>query len=279
MLEPGLTSLLIPGFCGPDNLQCTSLPGDFLRGHLSVGARQRAGITPRHDLSKIAPETSQSFFAFTRQRMPKLKEGVLIVFEGIDGAGKSTQAKLLCKRLNQAGYETVFSKEPTNGTWGKKIQTVIKEGRRAVTAEQELEWFIKDRQEHVTGTILPALKARKIVVLDRYYFSTIAYQGALGLDPQEIEQRNKGFAPPPDLLFLVDISPQEGLRRIAKAREGGADFFEREHYLERVCQGFAQLGGPFLHRLSGDKSVAVLADEAWNITSNALKKKEIFKDN
>ncbi len=209
--------------------------------------------------------------------MPKLKEGVLIVFEGIDGAGKSTQAKRLRQRLVEAGYETVFSKEPTNGTWGKKIQGVIKEGRDALTPEQELEWFIKDRKEHVIGTILPALEARKIVVLDRYYFSTIAYQGALGLDPKEIEQKNKAFAPPPDLLFLVDISPQEGLRRIAKAREGGADFFERENYLEKVYQGFAHLNGPFLHRLSGGMSVEALSDETWNIARNYLKNKEVVQ--
>lgn len=205
--------------------------------------------------------------------MPELKKGALIVFEGIDGAGKSTQARLLHQRLERACYETVFSKEPTSGTWGKKIQVILKEGRGAVTPEQELEWFIKDRQEHVAETILPALNSRKIVVLDRYYFSTMAYQGALGFDPQKIEQANRAFAPQPDLLFLVEISPLEGLRRISKSREGGVDFFEREDYLKKVCQGFSSLDGPFLHRLSGEAGVEALAEETWAATCKLLEEK------
>ena len=207
--------------------------------------------------------------------MPKLKKGVLIVFEGIDGAGKSTQARLLFDRIEQSGYPVVLSKEPTGGTWGQKLQRIIKEGRDTIAPQQELEWFIKDRQEHVATIILPALEKKKVVVLDRYYFSTMAYQGALGLDPEDIEQRNLRFAPQPDLLFLVDISPQEGLGRIAKARKGGVDFFEREHYLERVCKGFSQLERPFLYRLAGSKTVKTLASEAWDAARKLLKNQEL----
>ena len=209
--------------------------------------------------------------------MPRLKKGVLIVFEGIDGAGKSTQAKMLYSRLDRSGYEVVFSREPTDGAWGKKLRTMINEGRDTLTPEQELEWFIKDRQEHVSAIVLPALQEGKIVVLDRYYFSTIAYQGALGLDPQEIEQKNTSFAPQPDLLFLVEISPQEGLKRIARAREEGADSFEREQYLEKVCEGFLRLDKPFLHRISGVKPVEALAGETWNITCNYLESQKLGK--
>ena len=210
--------------------------------------------------------------------MPRLKKGVLIVFEGIDGAGKSTQAKLLYNRLDRSGYAVVFSKEPTSGSWGKKLQSIIREGRGAIAPEQELEWFIKDRQEHVATTILPALRSAKIVVLDRYYFSTMAYQGALGLDPEEIEEKNKGFAPEPNLLFLVNISPQEGLKRIAVSREGGTDFFERKQYLERVRDGFLRIDRPFLHRLSGERPVEALASETWDITCKHLESQELCEE-
>lgn len=212
--------------------------------------------------------------------MPKvcLRKGVLIVFEGLDGAGKSTQAKKLFQRLREAGFETVFSKEPTDSLWGRKIQRVIREGRRNVAADEETEWFIRDRQEHVASVIQPSLHQRKIVVLDRYYFSTIAYQGALGVDPEEIERRNVGFAPLPDLLFMIDISPPLGLQRIAEGRRKGADFFEREHYLTKVSEIFSRLNKPFLHRLRGEEPVGRVENQIWSITMSYLHENGLIID-
>jgi dTMP kinase len=211
------------------------------------------------------------------ETMPTLKKGVLIVFEGIDGAGKSTQAKLLHRRFEDAGFDVVFSKEPTEGVWGKKIQKVIREGREAVTPEKELEWFVKDRKEHVAATIRPSLDQHNIIILDRYYFSTIAYQGALGLDPEQIERTNTCFAPPPDLLFLVDVSPDLGLRRIVQARQHGADFFERKQYLAKVHAMFARLNKPFLHRLPGERPVEDLAHETWGIVQRYLRTEKLVE--
>jgi dTMP kinase len=207
-----------------------------------------------------------------------LRRGALIVFEGLDGAGKSTQAGLLCERLRKGGFDALTSKEPTDSEWGKKLKELIARGRGTVTPREELGWFIKDRQHHVEHTIKPALKSKKIVILDRYYFSTMAYQGCLGLNPQEIEKENQAFAPEPDLLFLIEISPRTGVRRIEQQRAQKADFFEREGYLREVGHLFGQLEKPFLHRLSGDEPISKLSDQAWDITTTYLRRNGFIEE-
>ena len=209
--------------------------------------------------------------------MHRLKKGVLIVFEGIDGAGKSTQARLLYKRLTKARFDVDLSKEPTEGTWGKKLRKLIEEGRGDVDPQEELEWFIKDRFQHVEEIIKPGLENNKIIILDRYYFSTIAYQGALGVDPREIEKRNNEFAPEPNLLFLIEIPPGAGIKRIIESRGKETDSFEKESYLLRVGQIFHSLDRPFLYRLSGEEPVQKLSDQTWEITMAHLKEHNLIE--
>ena len=79
--------------------------------------------------------------------------------------------------------------------------------------------FINDRRTHVENSIKPALQEKKIVILDRYYFSTIAYQGAIGLDPIEIKKENELFCPIPEIVFLLTIPPRVGIRRIQKSKK------------------------------------------------------------
>ena len=205
-----------------------------------------------------------------RPGMHRLTNGVLIVFEGIDGAGKSTQARLLYERLVKARFEAELSKEPTEGVWGKRLRKLIEEGRGDVSPQEELEWFMRDRLQHVEEFIKPGLKKKKIIILDRYYFSTIAYQGALGVDPREIEKRNNAFAPAPNLLFLIEIPSGTGIKRIKETREKETDSFERETYLLKVGRIFHSLDKPFLYRLSGEESVQRLSDRTWEITMSHL---------
>jgi dTMP kinase len=184
--------------------------------------------------------------------------GILVVFEGIDGAGKTTQAALLAERLSALGVEVVRTKEPTNGPWGQKVRASASTGRLAPA--DELHAFVEDRKEHVAGLIRPALAAGKAVIVDRYYFSTAAYQGARGADPDELIRTNEAFAPKPDLLVLLTVTPQVGIARIGQ-RGDVSNLFEREEDLARSAAIFARLDGSYLLRLDGNRSIEELAGE------------------
>lgn len=163
--------------------------------------------------------------------MPReLIKGLLVAIEGIDGAGKTTQVQELFRRLSAKGFDVVCSKEPTNGPWGKQLRKSATEGR--LGPREELDLFILDRKEHVQNLIQPALDRRAIVILDRYYFSTIAYQGVRGMDPAQIQAENEAFAPAPDILIVLDLDAGVAIRRIVARDEEGANHFERIDLLE-----------------------------------------------
>ncbi len=156
-------------------------------------------------------------------------QGKLIVIEGIDGTGKSTQATLLAEALRAKGHDVVQSHEPTDGPWGKKLRESATTGRLSI--ENELEYFLKDRQQHVEELISPTVQRGGIVILDRYYFSSMAYQGARGIDPTEIRRQNETFAPQPDLLIILDLDVDVALKRIG-VRDGEANEFEKKENLQ-----------------------------------------------
>ncbi|MEX1114155.1 MAG: dTMP kinase [Akkermansiaceae bacterium] len=164
--------------------------------------------------------------------------GLFIVIEGIDGTGKSTQSRRLGEWFSHQGREVLLSREPTDGPWGKKLRESASTGR--LSPEDELEYFLKDRQQHVEELIKPALAAGKVVILDRYYFSTMAYQGARGFDPQEIRRCNETFAPVPDLLLILDLGVDAALERIG-VRGDTANEFEKRENLERCREIFLSL--------------------------------------
>ena len=139
-----------------------------------------------------------------------MPRGRFLVFEGIDGAGKSTQIELLAQALRERGLDPVLSREPTDGPWGRRLRESATTGR--MSAADELAHFIHDRTEHVKQLIEPSLAAGRWVILDRYYYSTIAYQGVRGLDPQGLLQQMERLFPKPDRVFLLDLDPAAGLR-------------------------------------------------------------------
>lgn len=194
--------------------------------------------------------------------------GLLIVFEGLDGAGKTTQLGLLYNHLRRQGYDVVRFREPTEGQWGKKLRQLMVHGRGDVTPATELEWFLKDRREHVDQQIGPALDQKQVVLLDRYYFSTMAYQGALGCDPQSIQVRNEAFAPPPDLLLLLDLPPEVGLQRLKQ--RGAPSHFERLDYLEQVAAIFAVMDFPYLQRIPADQEPEAVQSQVRRETQQLL---------
>lgn len=173
--------------------------------------------------------------------MSKLPGGALVALEGIDGSGKTTQTELLERWGRAAGLEVVRSKEPTAGPWGMKVRNSKFSGR--LSEAEELECFIRDRQEHVANLLLPAMARGALVLVDRYYYSTVAYQGARGLDPATLLERNRAFAPVPNLVVLLDLDPQVGLRRIHE-RGLGQDAFESLDALTRSRAIFLGLTDP-----------------------------------
>ena len=129
-------------------------------------------------------------------------------------------------------------------------------------------WFLQDRREDVAHNIQPALARGQIVVLDRYYFSTIAYQGALQLDPEEIRARNEAFAPPPDLLFLLHLPAAQGLQRVRQ--RGTLSHFEGLDYLERVAAIFAALDFPYLRRIDATADALAVQEHIWQEVASLL---------
>ena len=176
--------------------------------------------------------------------------GWLVVVEGIDGAGKSTVLRGLAEHCAARDLECVTSGEPTRGLWGMKLRQSMTEGR--LSLDEELELFLKDRAEHVATLIRPALAAGKVVLLDRYYLSTAAYQGARGADPAKILEMNEKFAPQPDLVLLLDFDPAGGLERI-RARGDAPNTFEESEQLSAVRKIFLVLQRPFIRRVDASR--------------------------
>ena len=183
-----------------------------------------------------------------------MDSGILIAFEGIDGTGKSTQCRMLSELLTKKKISNIVFAEPTKGKWGLKIRSLLSEGRKGISPEEELEWFVNDRKEDVEINIQPALNAGKVVLMDRYYFSTAAYQGALGFDPQKIKGDNENFAPHPDRVLIFHNSPEKSLERIESAREEKSAF-ERSDYLIDVQKIFKSFTGSRIRFISSDANL------------------------
>jgi dTMP kinase len=196
--------------------------------------------------------------------------GCFIVIEGIDGTGKSTQARRLGEWFEAQGREVVLSREPTDGPWGKKLRESASTGR--LSPEDELQYFLNDRRQHVEETIAPALAEGKVVILDRYYFSTMAYQGSRGFDPAEIRRRNEAFAPVPDLLLILDLDVATAHQRIGH-RGDSTNEFEKKESLERCREIFLTLKGEaFVRVVDSNGDLDEVSLKIRQIVSDSLNK-------
>ena len=182
-----------------------------------------------------------------------MNKGILIAFEGIDGTGKSTQLPLLAAFLRSQGHTVVETREPTAGPYGQKIRALYQD-RQQVSREQELDLFILDRRQHLEECILPALAQGHLVLTDRYYFSTAAYQGAAGCDPAIIFARHD-FAPEPDMVLLLTMTADESVARIRELRGETLNDFEQQDQLEKVAALFASFAHDCIVRINAARSM------------------------
>ena len=179
-----------------------------------------------------------------------MRRGYFITFEGPEGAGKSSQIQLLGAALTSAGYEVVVTREPGGTPLAEAIRNVVKghQGAEEVHPVTELLLMEAARSQHVSQVISPALKAGKVVLCDRFYDSTTAYQGGgRGLDV-DIVLRLNDFASQgvvPDLTILLDLTPERGFERTGRRAEtqGEYDRFELEKldFHRRVRSAFLEL--------------------------------------
>ncbi len=193
--------------------------------------------------------------------------GFLLAIEGIDGAGKSVQAKAVGAALAGRGWDVVLTREPTDGPWGRLLRASASHGR--LSPQAELDAFLKDRQQHVTELIRPSLAAGKVVITDRYYFSTVAYQGARGFDPAELLRLNEAFAIEPHLLVIIDLPPGQALARVGH-RDGQGNEFETLSQLTRTRAIFHALDKPYLVRLDGTREPDQVRNEILAAVDAAL---------
>jgi dTMP kinase len=160
------------------------------------------------------------------------KRGIFICLEGIDASGKSTQARWLVRNLRSRGFNAIYTTEPSKGEVGSFIRQYVLQRKRRVPAVVEALLFAVDRVDHVESKIEPALESGKIVVSDRYVYSSLAYQGAAGLDIGWIKQVNS-MALPPDLAIYIDASPEVVLKRMRR-RRSVMETFENQRRVREV---------------------------------------------
>jgi dTMP kinase len=194
----------------------------------------------------------------------------LVALEGIDGAGKSTQSRWLAAELARAGYPVVEEHEPTGGVHGALLRRLVAEGGKRLPVQDEFRLFLLDRHDNQCRTVLPALRRGAVVLLDRYYISSMAYQGARGLDPREIRRANEHIALVPDLLVLFELTPEAGRRRRAGRAVSNNDF-EHPEEQARVADILADIHDddfPMVVRIQADGTPAQVSSQlAASITA------------
>jgi len=193
------------------------------------------------------------------------RRGAFICIEGLDGCGKTTQARLLVKKLKE-DYDAVFTAEPSKGRIGKFIRQhcLHADARGSVIVEALL--FAADRVDHVQNEVLPALSKGKIVVSDRYVYSSYAYQGAAGLELEWIQRLND-HATRPDLAVFVDVEPETVMKRL-KRKKSVMEKLETQKKVRDVYLKFVE--DSQLVRLDGNRPKRVVARDLLKMVRTFL---------
>jgi len=194
-----------------------------------------------------------------------------IVFEGIDGSGKSTQCSLLYNFIKSCNVPVKHLVEPTSGGYGQQIRKMLQSESPAAVDEQ-IRLFIEDRQQDYELNIKPCMDNGITIVMDRYFYSNAAYQGSSGISPAEIIKKNsdRGF-PAPDRIYFIDIHPDEAMKRItARNGSGKTELFEKKSFLEGVRKNFLSMIDDRFLKIDGnqsqDKIFQIIKDDYISLT-------------
>jgi len=172
-------------------------------------------------------------------------KGYFIVFDGLDGSGKSKMVRLFNKyfSLSNDEYNILETREPTDGKFGTEVRDILsRDEDPQLNAERLLELLIKDREEHLKKTIIPFIdrndeNKKNIVLCDRYYYSTIAFQSTQGLDIKMLLEKNVMFLKP-DIAFIMDIKPETALARIKHRKK---EKFENLEFMNKLRNTFLNM--------------------------------------
>ncbi len=207
-----------------------------------------------------------------------MKRGGFITLEGPDGCGKSTQAKRLAERLRNEGFRVCLTREPGGTDLAENLRSIILDPSLHIHPLTELMLYEASRAQHTAEIILPALRKKEIVICDRYYDATMAYQGyGRRLDLKNVKTLNTVAAGglKPDLTILLDISSKEGLSRATK---NGADRMEKEKlaFHSRVRRGYLEIAKKEPRRIkiiSGSGTVEEVHEKIWDLIKKKCLKK------
>ncbi len=195
------------------------------------------------------------------------KKGRFICIEGLDGSGKTTHAYRLVRNLQKRGFDAVYTTEPSEGEIGKFIRASVLQGKKRMPRVVEALLFAVDRVEHLEKDVKPALKEGKIVVSDRCVYSSLAYQGAAGLDLEWIEEINR-FALPPDLALYIDVPPEVVVKRIRR-KKSVMERLETQRRVKEVYMKFVDNGK--LISIDGDRKKSEVEQNILTVILDFLK--------
>jgi len=200
-----------------------------------------------------------------------MKKGIFITFEGIDASGKTTQARKAVRYLREKGFDVLFLREPGGEPVSERIRKILLKSQSSVTPTTELMLYLASRSQLVEKKIIPALKSKKLVICDRFFDSTLAYQGfGRALDRKWIKDLNRKstFGIKPDLTLLIDVPLEVYLKR-AKLKKN-KDRLEKENlaFYRRIRRGYLEIA-------KQDKKRVKVIDGSGTISQTWAKVKEL----
>jgi dTMP kinase len=187
-----------------------------------------------------------------------VKKGIFLVIEGLDGSGKTTQAALLAEKLIK-NYHVLLTAEPSRGKIGTFIRDCCLYENKRLPTEAEALLFAADRIEHIQTELKPALNEGKLVICDRYVYSSLAYQGSVALSLDWIKTIN-ARALQPDFSLFIDVPPERVLKRLQR-KKSVMETLETQQRVREVYLKFVEKGE--LIRIDGDREKFVVADALY----------------